>query len=109
LRAGLLSDPEVISRLNRSFVCTSVIIDDVTKRAKSGDELARHLVTHYEYPFEMMFLTPGCKLVLKMNSFKDFPGLHPDVSAPPGKQHVTNETRTNIGIFLKQMADHFGE
>jgi hypothetical protein len=109
LRAGLLSDREVINRLNKRFVSTSIIIDDVQKRAESGDELAQRLAAHWEYPLEMMFLTPDGKLVSKLNSFKDFPGVHPDVSAPPKGMHVPVEhERSHIELFLKQVADHFG-
>ncbi len=114
MRAGLLSDPEVISRLNRNFVSTSVIIDDVQKRAESGDELAKQLVDHWEYPVEMMFLSPPsgstkCTLVSKLNSFKDFPGVHRDVVAPPKKQHVELEDdHSHRDIFLKHLARHFG-
>jgi hypothetical protein len=86
LRAGLLSDREVINRLNRRFVSTSMIIDDVHKRAKGGDGLAQLLAAHWEYPLEMMFLTPDGKLVSKLNSFKDFPGVHPDVAGPPAQE-----------------------
>jgi hypothetical protein len=109
LRAGLLSDPVVINRLNKSFVSTSVIIDDVEKRAESGDELAKQLAAHWQYPLELMFLTPDGKLVSKLNSFEDFPGVHPDVSAPPKGKHVPMEhERSHIDLFLKHVADHFG-
>jgi hypothetical protein len=115
LRAGLLSDPEVISRLNKDFVCTSVIIDDVQKQAQSGDALAKQLADWWEYPVEMMFLSPSsaspaaCTLVSKLNSFKDFPGVHRDVVAPPKTQHVGREDdRSHRDIFLKHLAVHFG-
>jgi hypothetical protein len=115
LRAGLLSDPEVISRLNRNFVCVSVIIDDVQKRAESGDELAKQLVDQWEYPVEMMFLSSSsaspsaCTLVSKLNSFKDFPGVHRDVVAPPKKQHLELEDdHSHRDIFLKHLVRHFG-
>jgi hypothetical protein len=109
LRAGLLSNAEVINRLNKSFVCTSIIIDDVKKRAESGDELAKPLAAQWEYPLEMIFLTPACGLVSKLNSYKDFPGVHPDVVAPPKKQHMTrNDERSQVDDFLKHLARNFG-
>jgi hypothetical protein len=109
LRAGLLSDREVIHRLNKGFVCTSIIIDDVQKRAKTGDELAKQLAAHWEYPVEMMFLTPDCRLVSKLNSFENFPGVHPDVVAPPRAEHVSvQHERAHIDVFLRHMANHFG-
>jgi hypothetical protein len=109
LRAGLLSDPEVIDRLNRGFVCTSVIIDDAKKRADSGDPLARQLADQWEYPLEMIFFSPGGAVVSKLNSFKDFPGVHPDVVAPPQKEHVAiDDERSHVQSFLKHLAVHFG-
>jgi hypothetical protein len=108
LRAGLLSDPEIIKRLNKGFVSTSMIIDDVQKRAKAGDELAKQLVAHWEYPLELMFLTPACKLVFKLNSYQDFPGIHPDVVAPPKKQgSLQVDEHSHNKVFLKHLADHF--
>jgi hypothetical protein len=108
LRAGLLSDPEVVSRLNQGFVCTSMIIDDVKSRAERGDELAQQLATQWEYPIEMIFLTPACRLVSKLNSFKDFPGAHPDVVAP-GDQFPLTDERPHIDAFLKHVARNFAK
>jgi len=106
LRAGLLSDPEVISRLNQGFVCTTVIIDDVKKRAESGNEFAKQLAAHWSYPLQMIFLKPDGSLISKLNSFKDFPGVHPDVAAPPDKQRVeTTDERANVDAFLKHLAE----
>ena len=110
MRAGLLSDPKVIARLNKDFVCTSIIIDDAEKWAAKGDELARQLVAEWVYPVEIMFLTPACKLVTKLNSFKDFPGMHPDVSAPPGHRYTTvREENSHTKVFLNRLALHFGK
>lgn len=110
MRAGLLSDPEVIGRLNKSFVCTTVVIDDVKKRAESGDEFAKQLKAYWNYPLEVMFLKTDGSLISKLNSFKDFPGVHPDVAAPPDKERlvVTNE-RAHVDAFLKHLAEHFSK
>ncbi len=108
MRAGLLSDPEVISRLNKNFVCTTVLIDDVRKRAEGGDELAKRLRDNWTYPLQMMFLGPDGKLVSKLNSFQDFPGVHPDVAAPPGKERVeVTNARAHAEAFLKHLSEHF--
>jgi len=110
LRAGLLSDPDVIQRLNRDFICTSCIIDDVQKLASRGDELAKQLAAQWEYPVEMMFLTPGCRLVSKLNSYQDFPGVHPDVVSPPKKLHVARVSDSTLrDIFLNNLSFYFGE
>ena len=108
MRAGLLSDPEVITRLNQNFVCTTVLIDDVKKRAEAGDELAKQLAAQWTYPLEMMFLRPDGSLISKLNSFKDFPGVHPDVAAPPGKARVEMaDGRVHVDAFLTHLARHF--
>jgi hypothetical protein len=104
LRAGLLSDPEVIRRLNAEFVCTTVVITDAHRLAEQGDELAKHLATNWTYPLEMMFLRTDGALVSKLNSFRDFPGVHPDVAAPPGKTRVeVGSERDHIDIFMKHL------
>jgi hypothetical protein len=108
LRAGLLSDPKVISLINKRFVSTTIIIDDLEKRAASDDELAKKLVGQWEYPVEVMFLTPTGKFVSKLNSFKDFPGMHPDVSGPPGKPYAMRlDELSHSNILLKHVARHF--
>jgi hypothetical protein len=109
LRAGLLSDPEVIELVNKTFVSTSVIIDDVTRLAQKGDPLARQLAAHWEYPVEMVFLSPSGRVISKLNSFQDFPRVHPDVSTPPRKEHVAREDApSHKAVFLKHVAADFG-
>ena len=109
MRAGLLSDPKVITRLNESFVSTSIIIDDAEKRAASGDVLAKRLVEHWEYPVELILLRPDGTFVAKLNSFKDFPGIHPDVSAPPRTPDGSHHSeQSHSEVFLNRLAVHFG-
>jgi hypothetical protein len=49
-------------------------------------------------------------LVSKLNSYQDFPGVHPDVVSPPKKQHVQREgDRSHTEIFLKHILRHFGQ
>jgi len=80
------------------------------KLATNGDELAKQLVAHWEYPVEMMFVRSDGTLVSKLNSLKDFPGMHPDVAAPPGNRHVIREDgHSHSDIFLNHVALRFGE
>jgi len=108
MRAGLLSDNLVIRRLNDGFVCTATIIDDVNERAERGDELAKQLAANWEYPIEMIFLRPDGKLESKLNSYKDFPGAHPDVVAP-GEQFPLLDERVHVDAFVRHLARHFGQ
>jgi hypothetical protein len=91
-------------------VCTSIIIDDLKMRAAAGDPLAKRLEGEWVYPLEMFFLTPSGVLISKLNSFKDFPGVHPDVAAPPQRAHqaMTNE-HLHKDVFLNHLARHFGK
>ena len=108
MRAGLLSDPEVIRQLNNRFVCTTIVIEDAKKRAANGDEFAKQLVSHWTYPLQMMFLKADGSLISKLNSFKDFPGVHPDVAAPPDRPRVESANeRAHVDLFLKHLAEHF--
>jgi hypothetical protein len=107
LRAGLLSDPEVIRRLNEKFVCATVLIHDVKRCAEAGDELAKRLAAEWTYPLEMMFLRPDGSLISKLNSFQDFPGVHPDVAAPPGRERVVvADEHAHVDLFLKHLEEH---
>jgi len=108
LRAGLLSDPKVIAELSQHFVCTSIIIDDLQKQAAAGDEFAKRLANEWEYPVEMIFLTPDGKVVTKLNSYNDFPVVHPAVSSPPGKQRPGLGNETHADMFLDHIARYFG-
>ena len=108
MRAGLLSDPKVIAQLNKRFISTTILIDDLEARAKSGDEFAKRVAAEWEYPVEFIFLSPEGKPLSKLNSFKDFPGMHPDVSAPPGKEHwATKETHSDR--FLNAIDRSYGK
>ena len=97
-----------MARLKDNFVCTVQIIDDVQKWATRGDPLAQALADHWEYPVEMMFLKPDCTLVSRLNSFKDFPKMHQDVSEQAGeKETPVDESLSHQSVFLKHLAAHF--
>lgn len=109
MRAGLLSNPEVIDLINQTFVSTHVLFDDLNKRANQGDKLITELLAHWEYPLELIFMTPACKLVTKLNYFQDLPTIHRDVAHPPRSLRTggTAEWRSNEQIFLAHVAKHF--
>lgn len=79
MRAGLLSDHRVVKYINERFVSTWVLIDDLKKYADLENPLAETLASHWEYPLDLMFLTPEGEFVSKLNSFHDLPQAHPDV------------------------------
>ena len=105
MRAGLLSQPHVIDEINENFVSTWIIIDDANKLAERGDPLAKTLASNWEYPIDIMFLTPEGKVVSKLNSFKDFKDVHPDVAAPPGKEKLPADAArpSHVEVFLRHV------
>ena len=109
MRAGLLSEPQVIERLNIDFVCTWCVIADVSRFAKEGDELSRMLAAKWEYPVDLMFLDSDGTLLNKLNSFKDFPGVHADVSTPPNVEKQRGSERSHVEVFLDHVDRHFGK
>jgi hypothetical protein len=106
LRAGLLSQPEVIEEINEKFVSTWTVIDEATKLAEKGDPLGKTLASSWEYPVDLMFLTPEGKLVSKLNSYKDFKDVHPDTAVPPGKYRLAEGEvkRSHIEVFQNHVA-----
>ena len=46
--------------------------------------------------------------IISINSYKDFPGMHPDVSAPPGKSfNMMKDERAHMKNFLEHVSLHF--
>ena len=58
----------------------------------------------------MVFLTRAGGLVSKLNAFKDFPDMHPDVAASRATRHVLRrDEHAHRKLFLKHVALHFGK
>ena len=78
--------------------------------AKKGDKLAQQLDGNFEHAImDLMFLSPGGRFVSKLNSFHDFPEVHPDVSHPrilPKCGHKRQQS--NADVFLEHVKAHFG-
>ena len=105
MRAGLLSDPLVIETLNRRFVCSWVIIDDVMKTiGKESHSLATSLIYLHQYPMDFMFLTPEGKFKGQLTSFGDLRGAHTAVSHPRREGQ-----ESHVDVFMGAIAEHFGE
>ena len=104
MRAGLLSQPEVIDEVNRRFVSTTTIFDDASKLAAKGNGLARTIAKNWNYPVDIMFLTSDGELMGKLNSFEDFPDVHPDVFIAPKALPPGTVKRSHREIFLEHIA-----
>ena len=108
MRAGLLSEPQVIKRINERFVSTWILKDDMTTLAKKGDKLAQQLAVNYEYPMDLMFLTSDGRLISRLNSFHDFLEIHPDVTAPQFTRREKRKNQSQVEVFMEHMKTHFG-
>lgn len=106
MRAGLLSEPEVIKRINDTFVSTWILIDDAQKLAQNGNAFAETLASHWEFPMDLMFLSPEGKLIAKLNSFKDLSAAHSDVGHPPEGR---GRDRPHLEVFNGVIEKHFGK
>ena len=108
MRAGLLSNPKVIKCINDHFVSTWILQLNLVRLAERDDPLAKRLLPSWEYPLDMMFLSPEGQVLSKLNSYKDFKDVHADVSAPPSKFKEGTNAPSKVEIFLDHVAAHFG-
>jgi len=108
LRAGLLSKPAVIQQINDRFVSTWILKEDMKRLADAGDDLAKVLAANFEHPLDLMFLTSEGKLISRLNSFHDFPMVHPDVTMPPFKRRGNKPKLPHVDIFFEHIVENFG-
>jgi hypothetical protein len=108
VRAGLLSQPEVIQTLNERFVCTTINSFDLLELAKKKDELAGQAARHWSYPVCLMLLNSEGKLITKLNPIKELTDIHPDTDQRPG-QRFAPTAENNTRVFLKRVDDYFGK
>ena len=100
----------MIDEVKRRFVSTATLIDDAATLAAKGNSLARTITSKWEYPVDIMFLTPDGQLVSKLNSFKDFTDVHPGVSMPrPKEMPAGSAKRSHVDVFLEHVSRHFGK
>ncbi len=108
MRAGLLSQPEVIQKVNETFVSTTMTYFDLSRLAKGGDELAGEAVRHWSNPVSLMFFTPDGRFVTKLTQLEDLTDVHPDTDLRPGQRHDPSPER-NVKVFLKHVDEYFGK
>jgi hypothetical protein len=104
LRAGLLSESRVIERLNAQFVCTWTLVADARRRSDEGDRLSTTIASNWEFPLDVMFISPEGDLVTKLNSFHDLKAAHPDVGHPPEGR---GRSAPHIDTFLQHVDRRF--
>ena len=105
MRAGLLSERDVINLVNKNFVSTWVLIDDLKKYVGAQEQFANTLANHWEYPLDLMFLTADGQFATKLNSFRDFPAHH-DVGHP--RHPFSQFGASHADIFLEQARQFLG-
>lgn len=106
MRAGLLSHPQVIRRINRQFVPTWIIVDDAQKLAGGGNSLARTVAGRWEFPLDVMFLSSEGEFINKLNSFEDLRAAHHDVGHPPQGR---GRSRSHFEVFMTHVDWYFGK
>lgn len=94
----------MIDEVNRRFISTSIILNDATTLAAKGNALARTITKNWNYPVDIMFLTPDGELMGKLNSFEDFGEPHPDVFIAPKVRRPGEAKRSHTEIFLEHIA-----
>ena len=111
MRAGLLSQPEVIRRINRQFVSTTLSYPDLKKRGDAGDALAKEVLRHWQIPLVLVFLTPEGRFINKLSSLDQLNEVHPDTTKrneAPQRHSLESEGR-NARVFLEHLTKHFPE
>ena len=109
MRAGLLSNPQIIKLINDRFVATWIVKDELETLAKAGNKLAQVLDAELEYPImDLMFLTPEGRYVNKLNAYQDFLDVHPDVSVPFSPKKRRAVVQSDVDVFLDHVTAHFG-
>ncbi|GAB4143509.1 MAG: hypothetical protein Tsb009_14660 [Planctomycetaceae bacterium] len=104
MRAGLLSETQVIQQINKSFVATWILVDDAIDGGKKGNEFYKTLGTKWEFPMDLMFFNSNGKFINKLNSFKHLRSAHSDVGHPPeGRGKDSNHTL----VFMRHVKKHF--
>lgn len=109
MRAGLLSQPQVIQRINEQFVSVSLTHHELKKLAESGHELAREIFDHWKYPVTLAFLTPEGRFITSLSTLTDLTHVHPDTSRRPSQCNSIESDVHNTQVFLKHLAQHFPE
>jgi hypothetical protein len=109
LRAGLLSQPQVIQRINQQFASTTLSYFELLQLAHAGNGLAQEMLKHWQTPLVLVFLTPEGQFVTKLSSLKELNEVHPDTSRrPEAPQSATvNSDVNNARVFLKHLTRHF--
>jgi hypothetical protein len=109
MRAGLLSQPQVIRRINQHFVCATLSYFELVELRDSGNALAREVLLHWRTPLALVFLTPDGRFVSKLSSLEELNEVHPDTSRRPEAPQFAsaNSDVDNARVFLKHLDEHF--
>jgi hypothetical protein len=108
VRAGLLSQPQVIQRINETFVSTSITYPELAKMVKAGDEFAGKVAAHWFSPVTLIFLTTEGRFITRLSPLAELCEVHPDTSPRPGQMKDPESHLQNTKVFLKHLDEHFG-
>jgi len=109
LRAGLLSEPEVIKLVNEKFVTTTIAYADLVVLEKKGDEFAQEVSANFSNPVTVMFLSKSGRFISKLTVLRDLTDIHPDTTFRPGQNLSQSRSSQNAHVFLEHVNKFFGE
>ena len=105
----------MIQRVSETFVCTWILIDDATILAEKGNHLAETLAANWDFPINIMFLTPDGRLISKVSRphLDEFTQANVDEVTQPDDDGRPPEGRRrwsrHCGLFMKHLDMHFGD
>lgn len=108
MRAGLLSQPEVIETVNERFVSTTISLADLMELAKADDVLANVVAFNFTNPVTVMFLSEKGRFISKLTVLDELNDVHPDTTFRPGQRQNASPDR-NTQAFLRHVNQYFGK
>lgn len=98
----------MIQRVNQQFVSTTIPWAELDKLAHAGDKLAREVADHWQYPVNLMFLSPEGRFISKLSSLKDLTDVHPDTQCRPTQTKDPASAEKNSEVFFKHIEKYLG-
>ena len=81
-------------------------MDDAQKLASAGNSFASVLANNWEYPLDLMFLSPDGTLITKLNSFQHLRSAHAGVGHPPEER---GKDPPHVLVFNRVLNTHFSK
>lgn len=96
----------MIHRLNESFICTWILIDEAQELAANGDAFAKTLADNWGYPLDLMFLDANGRFIEKLNAFDHLSTTH---DSHLHKPNSSSKSGPNLDPFLQVLRNYVPE